>query len=47
MQPIDQTSIAVVYRRYDSIISGARYHRVATYSVSGDPAEASWPSPSG
>lgn len=37
MQPILQTSIAVVYCLYDSMISGALYHLVATYSVKGDP----------
>ncbi|KAH3680379.1 hypothetical protein WICPIJ_008295 [Wickerhamomyces pijperi] len=33
MHPTDQTSIAVVYSWNVSMISGARYHLVATYSV--------------
>ena len=33
MQPTDQTSMALVYSFHESMISGARYHRVATYSV--------------
>ena len=38
-------SLPVVYRRKLSMISGARYHRVATYSVNGAPR--SPPKPSG
>src|SRR5271156_5363398 len=33
IQPTDQTSMALVYSLNVSMISGARYHRVATYSV--------------
>ena len=33
IQPTDHRSIALVYSFQDSMISGARYHRVATYSV--------------
>lgn len=33
MQPTLHTSIALVYSLNVSMISGARYHRVATYSV--------------
>jgi hypothetical protein len=33
IQPIDQTSMALVYSLNVSIISGALYHLVATYSV--------------
>lgn len=33
MQPTDQTSMAFVYSLKVNMISGARYHRVATYSV--------------
>eukprot|EP01139_Manchomonas_bermudensis_P001392 Amastigsp_a1887_57.p7 type:complete len:105 gc:universal Amastigsp_a1887_57:571-885(+) len=33
MQPTDQMSIAFVYSAHESMTSGARYHRVATYSV--------------
>ena len=33
MHPTDHTSIAFVYSFQESIISGARYQRVATYSV--------------
>ena len=33
MQPTDQTSIALVYSLNVNMISGARYQRVATYSV--------------
>ena len=33
MHPTDHTSIALVYSAHDSRSSGARYHRVTTYSV--------------
>lgn len=33
MQPTDHTSMAPVYPEHDSRSSGARYHRVTTYSV--------------
>ena len=33
MHPTDQTSTALVYVSDESTISGARYHRVTTYSV--------------
>ena len=33
MQPTDQTSMALVYSLKVNMISGARYQRVATYSV--------------
>ncbi|KAH3668815.1 hypothetical protein OGAPHI_002570 [Ogataea philodendri] len=41
MQPTDHTSIAVVYSWNVSMISGARYHLVATYSVM-NPKLSSW-----
>ena len=34
MHPTDHTSMALVYSWQLSMISGARYHRVTTYSVS-------------
>ena len=33
MHPTDHTSIALVYSAHDNNSSGARYHRVTTYSV--------------
>lgn len=36
MHPTDHTSIDCVYAFELSMISGARYHRVATYSESGE-----------